>query len=532
MTGVIRKIILLGVLISAVVACTFPNDMSYPIVKGDIVSFDVEGSESVEIDAENRTVSVVLDEECDISALSVTSFVCSDGAEVIGGIPSVIDLSAPVTFTLKTYQEYVWTISATQPIERYIRVDNQASDPELNLSTRIAVVYVVDPQPLNSVTFNSIKLERDGAELVSTTGFELEDGESVEVTVPVSLPMTLNCTMLRYFDYKVSGEDVRWTVKVVQEKVDLKVSSVNAWARHAQVYGLFDGSGAPVVEYRRTADSEWTVFDGAVVSGVGVSADITGLEPATEYEVRVGKDGKYSAAVAFTTEDASQLYNFSFDEWYLDGKIWYPYPQDASSAQKVWDSANKGAATFIGSSTTPDESVAVKGSSARMESKYAVIAFAAGNLYTGAFDKVAGVGAELDWGTPFTSRPTALKGYYKYAPKPIDKVKAPYEDKAGEMDKCQIQVILTDWDKPFHINTTAGKFVDVAGDPAIIAHAVLESDETTDGFVEFTLPLEYRNLERKPKYVVVSACASSLGDYFTGGVGSVLHVDEFEFVYE
>ena len=34
-----------------------------------------------------------------------------------------------------------------------------------------------------------------------------------------------------------------------------------------------------------------------------------------------------------------------------------------------------------------------------------------------------------------------------------------------------------------------------------------------------------------PKYVVISACASSLGDYFTGGVGSVLYVDEFEFIY-
>ena len=29
-----------------------------------------------------------------------------------------------------------------------------------------------------------------------------------------------------------------------------------------------------------------------------------------------------------------------------------------------------------------------------------------------------------------------------------------------------------------------------------------------------------------------SACASYLGDYFTGGVGSLLYVDEFEFVYD
>ena len=512
--------------------CTFPNDMSYPVVLAEITAFDVEGAESVSIDAESRTISVVLDETCNIAALEVTTFKYTDGAQLVGGVPSVIDLSTPKTFVLKTYQEYEWTVYATQPVERYIRVDNQASEPELNLSTRIAVVYVLESQDLKNVTFREMKLEKDGAQLISTTGFELVAGESVEVTEPVSLPMTLNCMMLRYFDFKVNDEDVRWTIKVVQEKVELKVSSINAWAKHAQVYGLFDGDGAPVIEYKKVSDAEWTVCNDAVVAGVGISADITGLESATEYEVRIGKDGNYSAVASFTTEEALQLYNCSFDNWSLDGKVWYPYPSGASQDQMIWDSANKGAATFIGSSTTPDEVMAVSGTSARMESKYAVIAFAAGNLYTGKFDKIAGVGAELDWGVPFASRPTSLSGYYRYDPKPIDKVKPPYENILGEMDKCQIQVILTDWDKPFHINTTAGKFVDIAGDPAIIAHAVMETDIKTDGFVEFTMPLEYRDLERKPTYVVISACASYLGDYFTGGVGSTLYVDEFEFIYE
>lgn len=514
-------------------SCTFPNDMSYPVVVADITSFDVAGAESVTINTEARTVTVVLDEVCDITALEVTSFEYTNGAEIVGGIPSVIDLSRPKTFVLKTYQEYEWTVSATQPVERHITVDNQASEPELNLGERIAIVYVTEMQKLSNVTFRSVKLEREGAQLVSTTGFVLSDGLTVEETQPIDrLPVTLDCVMLRYFDFDYKGETIRWTIKVVQEKVELKVSSVNAWAKRAQVYGLFDGTGSPVIEFKRSVDSEWTVADEAVVAGVGISADIKGLESATEYQVRIGKDGDYSAVTTFTTEEALQLYNFSFDDWYLDGKIWYPYPEGASADQKVWDSANKGAATFIGSSTSPDETVAVSGSSVRMESKYAVIAFAAGNLYTGAFDRIAGVGAELDWGTPFTSRPTALKGYYNYTPKAIDKAKSPYEDMIGETDRCQIQVILTDWTEPFHVNTTAGQFVDIAGDPAIIAHAVLESGDTTDGFIEFTLPLEYRDLERKPTYVVISACASYLGDYFTGGVGSLLYVDEFEFIYD
>jgi hypothetical protein len=99
------------------------------------------------------------------------------------------------------------------------------------------------------------------------------------------------------------------------------------------------------------------------------------------------------------------------------------------------------------------------------------------------------------------------------------------------MDRCQIQVILADWDTPFRVNTNAGEFVDVQNDPHIIAHAMLESDVATDGYQEFELELEYRDMTRTPKYVVISACGSYLGDYFTGGTGSLMYVDEFEFVY-
>jgi ribosomal protein S4 len=74
-------------------------------------------------------------------------------------------------------------------------------------------------------------------------------------------------------------------------------------------------------------------------------------------------------------------------------------------------------------------------------------------------------------------------------------------------------------------------FVDVDKDEHIIAYAKLESDEATDGYEDFVLELDYRDLTRTPKYIVISACASYLGDYFTGGVGSLMFIDEFEFVY-
>ena len=235
--------------------------------------------------------------------------------------------------------------------------------------------------------------------------------------------------------------------------------------------------------------------------------------------------------VEFTTEAAGQLYNMSFDDWYIDGKVYYPYTKGANPS--VWDSANKATASLKGSSTVYEESHVVSGKAAKMESKYIVIAFAAGNLYTGSFGKIEGTsGASLDWGADFSYRPVALRGYYDYSPVAINRVKSPYESMKGTMDKCQIMVLLTDWDDQFPINTQKGHFVDVANDPHIIASVKYESDLKTNGYKEFVLPLDYRDLTRTPKYVVIVACSSYLGDYFSGGEGSTLYVDEFSFEYD
>ena len=182
--------ILLALGLGCAVSCTFDNDMSYPVIEAQILSFEVEGGESVNIDPQIRTVEIVLDELAELDAVRVLECTVSDGVEIVGGMPEVLDLSTPKSFILRTYQDYEWTISAIQPVERYIYVDNQASATEFNLSENIAIVYVTDNQRLQNVTFNSMKLEREGAEFISTTGFINEGGVSKEVIQEVTLPMT------------------------------------------------------------------------------------------------------------------------------------------------------------------------------------------------------------------------------------------------------------------------------------------------------------------------------------------------------
>lgn len=530
----VLKYILVPFIALAAVSCHFDDTMSYPRIVAEFVSFEVEGQvgETV-IDRTNRVVRVVIDEDTDLNSVRVIcdSLRLNELASFVEPLPDVLDLTKPYVTTLRIYQDYKWTIVAEQPVERYVHIRNQIGEAEIDPVNRIALVAAIESQSLENIEFLDMKLERNGSRIVGTQGYTLVGDESVLTEAEITtFPVTLECVMLRYFDVEYRGETIRWTVKVVNRAVSLEVDNVNAWAYKAQIQALYDGTGSPYLEYRKAADAEWIRIEDAVIEGIGISAELTGLEPGTGYVARVVNGDETSFEYGFTTETPDQLYNLSFDDWWLDGKVWYPYAQGADPT--VWDSANKGAATFIGSSTTPEEQDVISGKALRMESKYAVIAFAAGNIYTGKFGQISGVGAILDWGTPFSSRPSGLKGYYKYTPKPINRVKAPYENMKGQMDKCQIQIFLTDWDDTFEINTTAGKFVDFANDEHIIAYGKIETDQPTDGYVEFNLPLEYRDKHRKPKYIVISCCSSYLGDYFTGGEGSVMLIDEFELLYE
>lgn len=333
-------------------------------------------------------------------------------------------------------------------------------------------------------------------------------------------------------------QEISFEVKPVVETL-----TANAWARFAYLSGRWLTEDQPEglgFQYR-TGDEEWTNVDAVVTVNAEAKtfeAELHGLAAGTQYEYRaVTSAFRENQPVQFTTETEQVLHNMSFDKWYMDGKA--PMP-NASADYKIWDSANPGSASFNIVPTTQETSnLAVTGenkSAAKLTTLSApVVGLAAGNIYTGIFEGTVGgiipSGAALEWGVLFSSRPLALKGFYDYRPVAIDVAKGPYTDMKGQTDIGQIQFILTDWDAPFRIDTSAGTFVDVENDGHIIAYASMNLGQT-DGYQSFTLELEYRDRTRTPKYIVIVAAASKYGDYFTGGVGSTLYLDEFSFVYD
>lgn len=261
---------------------------------------------------------------------------------------------------------------------------------------------------------------------------------------------------------------------------------------------------------------------------------IKDLKPNTEYcyQALAGEDVEGNVK-EFITADTPIVPNLNFDNWYKDGKSWYANLD--LSGNYFWDSGNKGANTLSAvNPTSPEEIVVIKGKAARLESKEVAGVFAAGSLYTGTFGKVEGLsGASLNFGRPYTGCPTKLTGYYKYIPKEIKKGEHG-ELKPGSMDKCIIYIVLCDWTAPFTVNTKTETFVDLSA-PYVLAYGELSDAEaslTMEEYQKFEIDIKYRDIKKKPTYILIVASSSKYGDYFTGGVGSTLYLDEFELSFD
>ena len=119
-----------------------------------------------------------------------------------------------------------------------------------------------------------------------------------------------------------------------------------------------------------------------------------------------------------------------------------------------------------------------------MESKFVGVGsigkFAAGNLFIGTYKETDGSNGILDFGKPFTARPTKLRGHYKYTTAPIAYVSYGYEHLKEKPDTCAIYVALGDWPEPVEIRTNPSNLaVFNKNDSHVIAYAEFYSGETT-----------------------------------------------------
>lgn len=309
------------------------------------------------------------------------------------------------------------------------------------------------------------------------------------------------------------------------------------------------------IEYKKASASEWTSVAATVNGTDAYKATLTGLTAETAYQYRMAyRDGDTnfeSEAKSFTTEAATALINGNMDDWYKSGKTWYACSESYFSANgsSFWDSSNPGTTTGAGAlvNKNPTQGNATTvhtagGKSAELKSQYAsafgIGKFAAASLYTGKFKKLQGAdGAVIDFGQPFTARPTQLHGYFQYTSAKINYVGKDTPASANIVknqtdDICSIYIALTTEAKTVD-NTVVSTFVNWETDPAVVAYGELPASDcvTTNGWKEFTIDLKYHNLTTKPTHIIIVCSSSKYGDYFTGGDGSIMYVDDLSLVY-
>jgi hypothetical protein len=126
-----------------------------------------------------------------------------------------------------------------------------------------------------------------------------------------------------------------------------------------------------------------------------------------------------------------------------------------------------------------------------------------------------------------------VRGYLKYQTAPISSVASGFEDYKDRPDTCIVWCALIDQDQPFEIRTrpTNRQLFDSDGS-YVVGYGKVEYGRNIDNYTQFEFTIDYKSTSRVPKYILLTASASKFGDYFVGGNGAVLYLDDIELLYD
>lgn len=511
-----------AILLFAMSSC-IKNDIPYPRIQPNILSLKVaDQAQPTAIDSLTRTATVYLNEYADIRNVEILECTISAGSHFEGdSLGGTVDLSRPRVYMLEMYQLYDWTVRAVQNIERYFTVSGQIGSTVIDVPGRRVVVTLPETADLSKVRLTSAKLGSPDA----TYSPALAEGELLNLSSPLEVDVT---------DY---GRSDIWTIYADLTAATVTTVRADAWTNVAWVYGQAQEGMDNYIEYRRADTQQWTrVPEGWMTyEGGSFHARIIHLESLTKYVARAVSGSEYGMEIEFTTGVNLQVPNADFENWWLDGKVWCPW---AEGATPYWGTGNKGATTLGPSNTQPtDDTPSGSGRAAMLETKFVGIGMigklAAGNIFAGDYVRTDGTNGILSFGRPFTERPTRLRGYMKYHSAPISSVSAGFENLKGRPDSCIVWVALIDSPEPFEIRTNPNNrhLFDPEADD-VIAYGNIQYGYDIPQYQQFEVNIDYKATNRVPRYILIVGSASKYGDYFTGGNGSVLYLDDLELLYD
>lgn len=301
--------------------------------------------------------------------------------------------------------------------------------------------------------------------------------------------------------------------------------------------------------YREKGAADWT-FVAGTNNGTTLTATVDNLKFGTPYEYCAVAGGYTSPAKELTTLTPPQLPNASFEQTSTARDKALMFSADPNDF--YWDSGNHGSQKMSKNVTEVTTKYFHSGKQGLcLHSQFVGFGsyagqFAAGNIFVGKYLATEGMDGVLGWGRPFNCpiRPKALKVWARYEPVNIthDDTSALPSVSKGDPDNGIVYIALvTDqtmsynsesWPQIVKTSSSSRQLFNPSGSNVVAyGEHVFTSATTEPGLVEITIPLNDVNPNLTVSNIIIVASASRYGDYFVGGNGSLLYLDDFELVY-
>ncbi len=300
------------------------------------------------------------------------------------------------------------------------------------------------------------------------------------------------------------------------------------------------GVKGPDCTYTATAAPGWTEGSNTAHKAYLIDTS-TGIYANRTYEYKVTAGSTESAAKTLSTAVSQTIPYGDMEDTGLSC-----FTQSNASAP-AWGSGNN---SFTKTLCTQSTYNGMGGSHcAKLAATSALKILAAGNLFTGTFNKPGTRTGYVYFGQPYTweARPTAMR--VKYYAEHVGKVNinknygAPLKE--GDQDKARIFVAIVDWNSRHEVSSgisePTGTWDPMNGPAAvsegkIIGYGSLFIDKSSEGghMIEAELPFNFYDKTAKPTgtySLVISCSTSAYGDFMAGCDTNVMYVDDFEWVY-
>lgn len=523
-----KKLILLMLSLAAFTSC-IDNDIPFPVVKGDVLTIKFDGQKEVKVDATKRTITLVLNDTVDLRSVEILELGITDDSRASIALGEKLDFSQgsgvyavakdPFKFTVSTYQDYEWEIFCTQDIDYHFNVRGGIGDAEFDHTSKVIRVKVPDDKieyPLTAIMVEDYQFAPAGA---------------VYTPDPAQISNYSGVVKIKVTFFGIEQE---WLINVEPSKENVITGAANAWTMFALVSGTVQSAatGDTGFEYHDKKSTEWK-YIAATRDGGKISAVITGLAPNTEYVYRARLGDELATEAEFRTGIVANVENMGFEDWVQGGLTWYP-GTSTTGDDNYWATGNPG---VTGSPVNKPSNTKPVGDA--HSGKYAVqiqtvavpfVQLAAGSIFTGWFKtNMSAPITSTKFSRPYVGRPTSLSFWYKYSPKIINVAKDKPEEK-GKMDRCNIYIYLGDWEGD--LLSTQMNPADPSKTPGAIAYAGFSTDKEVTSYTKQTMKLQYFDAERPVKRIIIVASSSVYGDFFTGGDGSTLLLDDLEFGWD